>query len=149
TVAADTVSSRLLTRSESATGAASEVLKATAGMVDDRGWRRAVAKNVKAGHPAEYAVVLATDKFIAMFEKAGGIIAERTTDLRDIRDRVIAERRGESEPGLPAVDGQVILFAEDLSPADTAALDTDLFVGLVTELGGPTSHTAIIARQLN
>lgn len=149
TVAADTVSSRLLTRSESATGAASEVLKATAGMVDDRGWRRAVAKNVKAGHPAEYAVVLATDKFIAMFEKAGGIIAERTTDLRDIRDRVIAELRGESEPGLPAVDGQVILFAEDLSPADTAALDTDLFVGLVTELGGPTSHTAIIARQLN
>lgn len=147
--AAETVAGRLLRRSEAATGPAAEVLKATAGMVNDRGWRKAVAKGVKGGHPAEYSVVVATTKFIDMFEKAGGIIAERTTDLRDIRDRVIAELRGEAEPGLPAVDGQVILFADDLSPADTAALDTDLFVGLVTELGGPTSHTAIIARQLN
>lgn len=148
-LAAETVSGRLLARSETATGPAAEVLKATAGMVNDRGWRKAVAKGVKGGHPAEYAVVAATAKFIEMFEKAGGVIAERTTDLRDIRDRVIAELRGEQEPGLPTVNGQVILFADDLSPADTAALDTDLFVGLVTELGGPTSHTAIIARQLN
>lgn len=148
-IAAATVATRLLSRSEVATGAAAEVLKATAGMVNDRGWRKAVAKGVKGGHPAEYAVVTATTKFIDMFEKAGGIIAERTTDLRDIRDRVIAELRGEPEPGLPAVDRPVVLFADDLSPADTAALDTDLFVGLVTELGGPTSHTAIIARQLN
>lgn len=147
--AAEIVADRLLARSEVASGAAAEVLKATAGMVNDRGWRKAVAKGVRQGHPAEYAVVAATDKFIVMFEKAGGIIAERTTDLRDIRDRVIAELRGEPEPGLPDVEGQVILFADDLSPADTAALDTDLFVGLVTELGGPTSHTAIIARQLN
>ncbi len=147
--AAETVAGRLLTRSQAATGPAAEVLKATAGMVNDRGWRKAVAKAIKAGHPAEYAVVAATDKFIDMFEKAGGLIAERTTDLRDIRDRVIAELRGEQEPGLPDVDGQVVLFADDLSPADTAALDTELFVGLVTELGGPTSHTAIIARQLN
>lgn len=147
--AAEIVAERLLARSEVAGGAAAEVLKATAGMVNDRGWRKAVAKGIKQGHPAEYAVVAATDKFIVMFEKAGGIIAERTTDLRDIRDRVIAELRGEPEPGLPDVEGQVILFADDLSPADTAALDTDLFVGLVTELGGPTSHTAIIARQLN
>ncbi|AIK85370.1 phosphoenolpyruvate-protein phosphotransferase [Corynebacterium glutamicum] len=147
--AAATVSSRLLERSEAAEGPAAEVLKATAGMVNDRGWRKAVIKGVKGGHPAEYAVVAATTKFISMFEAAGGLIAERTTDLRDIRDRVIAELRGDEEPGLPAVSGQVILFADDLSPADTAALDTDLFVGLVTELGGPTSHTAIIARQLN
>lgn len=147
--AAETVSGRLLSRSAAATGAAAEVLKATAGMVNDRGWRKAVAKGVKGGHPAEYAVVVATTRFIEMFEKAGGLIAERTTDLRDIRDRVIAELRGETEPGLPDVRGEVILFADDLSPADTAALDTDLFVGLVTELGGPTSHTAIIARQLN
>lgn len=147
--AAETVSARLLERSANAEGHAAEVLKATAGMVNDRGWRKAVNKGVKGGHPAEYAVVAATTKFISMFEAAGGIIAERTTDLRDIRDRVIAELRGDQEPGLPDVSGQVILFADDLSPADTAALDTDSFVGLVTELGGPTSHTAIIARQLN
>ncbi len=147
--AADVVAGRLLERSEHAKGAAAEVLKATAGMVSDRGWRKAVRKGISGGHPAEYAVVAATTKFVTMFEAAGGVMAERTTDLRDIRDRVIAQLRGEPEPGLPDVTERVILFADDLSPADTAALNTDYFVGLVTELGGPTSHTAIIARQLN
>ncbi|WP_315160731.1 phosphoenolpyruvate--protein phosphotransferase [Corynebacterium durum] len=149
TTAADTVAERLSSRSEAADGAAKEVLNATAGMVRDRGWRKAVNKNIKSGHPAEYAVVAATTKFISMFEAAGGVMAERVTDLRDIRDRVIAELRGEEEPGLPQVNGEMVLFADDLSPADTAALDTNHFVALVTELGGPTSHTAIIARQLN
>ena len=149
TTAADTVAERLSSRSEAADGAAKEVLNATAGMVRDRGWRKAVNKNIKSGHLAEYAVVAATTKFISMFEAAGGVMAERVPDLRDIRDRVIAELRGEEEPGLPQVNGEVVLFADDLSPADTAALDTNHFVALVTELGGPTSHTAIIARQLN
>lgn len=147
--AADAVAQRLLDRSEHAERAASEVLKATAGMVKDRGWQKAVKKGIQGGHPAEYAVVAATTKFVSMFEAAGGVMAERTTDLRDIRDRVIAELRGDLEPGLPDVHEHVVLFADDLSPADTAALNTDYFVGLVTELGGPTSHTAIIARQLN
>lgn len=147
--AANTVAERLSLRSAEATGAAKEVLNATAGMVRDRGWRKAVKKNIQSGHPADYAVVAATTKFISMFEAAGGVMAERVTDLRDIRDRVIAELRGEEEPGLPQVNKQVVLFADDLSPADTAALNTEYFTALVTELGGPTSHTAIIARQLN
>lgn len=149
TTAADTVAARLEERASRAEGPAAEVLNATAGMVRDRGWRKTVRRNVKGGHPADFAVVSATDKFVTMFEQAGGIMAERTTDLKDIRDRVIAELRGEAEPGLPSVDGPSVLFADDLSPADTATLDTDQFVALVTELGGPTSHTAIIARQLN
>src|SRR5699024_5039893 len=78
-----------------------------------------------------------------------GVMAERTTDLRDVRDRVIAELRGEEEPGLPHIDGEAILLADDLAPADTATLDTTHVKALVTELGGPTSHTAIIARQLD
>lgn len=147
--AANTVAERLDERAAAAEGAAKEVLSATAGMVRDRGWRKAVKKNINSGHPADYAVVAATTKFISMFEAAGGVMAERVTDLRDIRDRVIAELRGEQEPGLPPVSGPVVLCADDLSPADTAALDTSLFTALVTELGGPTSHTAIIARQLN
>ena len=147
--AADTVADRLTARSAEASGPAAEVLQATAGMVRDRGWRKAVRKNVRGGADAEYSVVEATSKFINMFTAAGGLMAERTTDLKDIRDRVIAELRGEEEPGLPSVDGEAILFADDLSPADTAALDIDHYKGLVTELGGPTSHTAIIARQLN
>jgi len=149
TTAADAVAARLSARAETVEGAAAEVLKATAGMVTDRGWRRTVKKNITAGHPADYATVAATQKFVEMFEAAGGLMAERTTDLRDIRDRVIAELRGEDEPGLPDVTRESVLFADDLSPADTATLNPELVVALVTELGGPTSHTAIIARQLN
>ena len=75
-------------------------------------------------------------------------MAERVTDLRDIRDRVIAELSGLPEPGVPLPDVPSILCAEDLAPADTAGLDPKLVVALATTLGGPTSHTAIIARQL-
>ncbi|WP_151548727.1 MULTISPECIES: phosphoenolpyruvate--protein phosphotransferase [Corynebacterium] len=146
--AAATVAERLENRSADAVDHAKEILKATAGMVRDKGWQKTVRKAIRGGHPAEYAVVTATNKFITMFETAGGVMAERVTDLRDIRDRVIAELRGEQEPGLPAVNKEVVLFADDLSPADTAALDTTYFTALVTELGGPTSHTAILARQL-
>ncbi|AJK69069.1 Phosphoenolpyruvate-protein phosphotransferase [Corynebacterium marinum DSM 44953] len=149
TAAADTVAGRLAQRAETVEGVAAEVLTATVGMVNDRGWRRTVKKNVAEGHPAEYAAVAATQKFVDMFEAAGGVMAERTTDLKDIRDRVIAELRGEPEPGLPDIAGEGVLFADDLSPADTATLDPAHVVAMVTELGGPTSHTAIIARQLN
>ncbi|APT92380.1 phosphoenolpyruvate-protein phosphotransferase [Corynebacterium phocae] len=147
--AASNVSGRLETRAAGAEGNAAEVLNATAGMVKDRGWHKAVKKNINSGQNAEFAVVGATDKFVAMFEAAGGLMAERTTDLKDVRDRVIAELRGEPEPGLPNVKGEAVLFADDLAPADTATLDRTRIKALVTELGGPTSHTAIIARQLD
>lgn len=147
--AVDTVASRLEKRAAAAEGQAAEVLTATAGMVKDRGWHKTVRKNIRTGRNAEFATVGATDKFVTMFEAAGGVMAERTTDLKDVRDRVIAELRGEDEPGLPLVDGEAVLFADDLAPADTATLDTKHIKALVTELGGPTSHTAIIARQLD
>ena len=83
-----------------------------------------------------------------MFTQLGGLMAERVTDLRDVRDRVIAELSGLPEPGVPVPDVPSILCAEDLAPADTAGLDPALVVALATTLGGPTSHTAIIARQL-
>lgn len=147
--AVDVVASRLENRAAAAEGQASEVLTATAGMVKDRGWHKAVRKNIRSGKNAEFATVGATDKFVTLFEAAGGVMAERTTDLKDVRDRVIAQLRGEQEPGLPMVEGQAVLFADDLAPADTATLDTAHIRALVTQLGGPTSHTAIIARQLD
>lgn len=147
--AVDTVANRLEKRAAAAEGQAAEVLTATAGMVKDRGWHKTVRKNIRTGRNAEFATVGGTDKFVTMFEAAGGVMAERTTDLKDVRDRVIAELRGEDEPGLPLVDGEAVLFADDLAPADTATLDTKHIKALVTELGGPTSHTAIIARQLD
>lgn len=145
--AAATVSGRLQGRAERAEGHAAEVLEATASLVTDKGWRRAVNKHVEAGVNAVVATVRATDTFVAKFEKIGGLMAERTTDLKDIRDRVVAELRGEPEPGVPSPDEPVILLADDLAPADTAGLDPEFVRGIATQLGGKTSHTAIIARQ--
>jgi phosphotransferase system enzyme I (PtsI) len=142
------VATRLRDRAAHATGAASEVLAATATLAQDRAWLGAAEKRINDGTPAVPAVVQAVEQFVAMFTQLGGLMAERVTDLQDIRDRVIAELSGLPEPGVPLPDIPSILCAEDLAPADTAGLDSKLVVALATTLGGPTSHTAIIARQL-
>lgn len=148
TAAAAAVAARLRDRAAHATGVASEVLAATATLAQDRAWLGAAEKRIKEGMPAVAAVVAAVDQFVDLFTQLGGLMAERVTDLRDIRDRVIAELNGLPEPGVPLPDEPSILCAEDLAPADTAGLDPALVVALATTLGGPTSHTAIIARQL-
>ncbi|WP_333889842.1 phosphoenolpyruvate--protein phosphotransferase [Mycolicibacterium gadium] len=146
--AASAVAARLRDRAAHATGAASEVLAATATLAQDRAWLAAAEKRIATGAPAVRAVIGAVDQFAEMFTKLGGLMAERVTDLRDIRDRVIAELKGLPEPGVPVPAAPSILCADDLAPADTAGLDPALVVALATTLGGPTSHTAIIARQL-
>jgi phosphoenolpyruvate-protein phosphotransferase (PTS system enzyme I) len=146
--AATAVATRLRDRAAHATGAASEVLAATATLAQDRAWLGAAEKRIKDGTPVVGAVAQAVEQFVAMFTQLGGLMAERVTDLQDIRDRVIAEVSGLPEPGVPLPDIPSVLCAEDLAPADTAGLDPKLVVALATTLGGPTSHTAIIARQL-
>ena len=148
TTAANAVATRLRDRAAHATGAASEVLAATATLAQDRAWLGAAEKLINAGAPAARAVFAAVDQFVDLFTQLGGLMAERVTDLRDIRDRVIAELSGLPEPGVPLPDVPSVLLADDLAPADTAGLDPALVLALATTLGGPTSHTAIIARQL-
>jgi len=148
TAAAAAVAGRLRERAANASGAASEVLATTAQLAQDRAWIAATEKRIGQGHPAVSAVTGAVEQFVTMFTQLGGLMAERVTDLRDIRDRVIAELDGLPEPGVPVPEVPSILCAEDLAPVDTAGLDAALVVALATTLGGPTSHTAIIARQL-
>ncbi len=146
--AAATVADRLRDRAAHATGSASEVLAATAMLAQDRAWLGAAEKRISDGMPPVRATAAAVAQFVDLFTQLGGLMAERVTDLRDIRDRVIAELSGLPEPGVPLPDVPSVLCAEDLAPADTAGLDPKLIVALATTLGGPTSHTAIIARQL-
>ncbi len=146
--AVEAVSSSLAGRAEKASGAASEVLIATASLVRDKGLRSAVSKRLKGGDRLLAATAGAVDQFAALFTQMGGLMAERVTDLRDIEKRLVAHLVGAPEPGIPTPSQPSILVAEDLAPADTAGLDPALIVALVTLKGGPTSHTAIIARQL-
>jgi phosphoenolpyruvate-protein phosphotransferase (PTS system enzyme I) len=142
------VAKRLEARSLDAQGVAAEVLQAQVGLVTDKGLRKAVEKSIAAGSSAEAGVVAAVDQFAVMFEQVGGLMAERVTDLRDLGGRVYAELQGLPEPGIPRPDEPSVLIAEDLAPADTSGLDPTAVIALATSLGGPTSHTAIIARQL-
>ncbi|MDV7098750.1 putative PEP-binding protein [Gordonia amicalis] len=148
TAAAGVVAARLRERASQNTGVAAEVLAATAGLAEDRGWIGAASALIARGASAPSAAVAATEQFAAVFTKLGGLMAERVTDLNDVRDRVLAELLGLPEPGVPTPEVPSILLADDLAPADTAGLDPTTTIALVTRLGGPTSHTAIIARQL-
>jgi phosphotransferase system enzyme I (PtsI) len=138
----------LAAKAAQASGAAAEVLTATAGLARDKGLRAAVKKRLAAGDSLLTALGAAVDQFAGIFTQMGGLMAERVTDLRDVERRMIARLVGEPEPGVPVPDQASVLVAEDLAPADTAGLDASKVVALVTEKGGPTSHTAIIARQL-
>ncbi|GIG31213.1 putative PEP-binding protein [Cellulomonas oligotrophica] len=141
------VASTLVARAAAATGAAAGVLGAAASIARDPALRADAHARVDAGQGPATAVEGAVGRFVEMFAAAGPLMAERVTDLRSVRDRVVARLLGEPEPGV-TLDRPSVVAALDLSPADTAALDLDLVVGIVTELGGPTGHTAIVAGQL-
>jgi len=135
-------------KADKVSGAAAEVLTASAGLARDKGLRGAVRKSLRSGDDLLAAVQAGVEQFVNVFTGMGGLMAERVTDLRDIERRVVARLVGEPEPGVPEPDVPSVLVAEDLAPSDTAGLQPSLVVALVTERGGPTSHTAIIARQL-
>ncbi len=146
--AAEAVAQSFLRKAGKASGAATEVLTASAGLARDKGLRGAVNKSLTGGSDLLAAVHAAVEQFVGIFTSMGGLMAERATDLQDIERRLVAHLVGEPEPGVPTPDVASVLVAEDLAPSDTAGLDPAVVVALVTERGGSTSHTAIIARQL-
>lgn len=146
--AAGAVAAGFARKAGDTSGAAAEVLTASAGLARDKGLRGAVRKHLRAGEDLLTAVHAGVEQFVTIFTGMGGLMAERVTDLRDIERRVVARLVGEPEPGVDVPAQPCVLVAEDLAPSDTAGLDPELVLALVTERGGPTSHTAIIARQL-
>ena len=142
------VSARLSDRAANAPEETKAILKATAQLAGDRGLAKAVDKKLKKGLGVTQAVHDAVEDYAQMLRGLGGYMAERATDLYDVRDRAICELRGLPEPGVPAFDGPVVLVARDLAPAETATLNPETVLGIITEVGGPTSHTAILAAQL-
>ena len=133
-------------RADRAAGGIAEILAATAMMAKDPGLRAQSQSLVQQQRlPAARAVA---DQYAQSLAAAGGYLAERVADLFDVRDRVVARLTGSGMPGPPEPGHPYVLVARDLAPADTAMLDLDQVLALVTEEGGPTGHTAIIARSL-
>ncbi len=146
--ALEAVAADLDERAARAGGEAAEVLGAQAMMARDPDLADAVAASTKQGRGAPRAVWEAFAGYREMLAGAGEYLAARLTDLDDLRDRAVARLVGTPVPGLPSSDSPYVLLAHDLAPADTALLDPALVLALVTEQGGPTSHTAILARSL-
>ncbi|OLF13541.1 phosphoenolpyruvate--protein phosphotransferase [Actinophytocola xanthii] len=133
-------------RASQVDGTAAEVLSTEAMMAADKTLADAVAAAVGEGRPAAWAITDAVAAQQETFASLGGYFAERAADLADIRDRAVAHLLDEPMPGLPAPGEPYVLAADDLSPADTALLDPASVLAIVTRRGGPTSHTAILAR---
>lgn len=147
--AAKLVAARLEAAAEGVTGDAQAVLITTAAMAADPALVGQAERLVRdGGLPAPRAVHEAAAGFEAALARAGGYLAERVRDVQDVAQRLIAELTGVPAPGVPELAGPSVLVARDLAPADTAALDRTKVLALVTEEGGPTSHTAILARAL-
>lgn len=100
------------------------------------------------GAAAELAVDDAFGDAIDQFEGMDGMMAERADDLRDVRGRLLRLLSGVERTDLTELPEGTILFAERLTPSDTAQLDPDTIAGFVTMTGGRTSHVSIFARSL-
>ncbi|WP_232014345.1 phosphoenolpyruvate--protein phosphotransferase [Cellulomonas fimi] len=147
--AATLVHDTLVAAAATARGEAADVLAVTAEMAADptlvdEARRRVLETSATPQRAVWDAAAVVVDGLLAL----GGMFAERAGDVRDVRDRVVATLTGAPLPGVPDPGTPFVLVARDLAPADTARLDPDAVLALVTEGGGPTSHTAILARAL-
>lgn len=140
------VATELTARGQKAGGDAQAVLDAQAMMAQDPGLVDDVTARIDSGASGERAVFDAFAAFQELLAGMGGYMAERAADLGDVSQRIIAHLRGVAAPGVPTSDAPFVLVAHDLAPADTALLDLNKVIALVTRDGGPTSHTAILAR---
>ncbi|MGW5974465.1 phosphoenolpyruvate--protein phosphotransferase [Streptomyces sp. NPDC055186] len=146
--AVEAVAADLMARGNLAGGEAQAVLEAQAMMAQDPELMTDVERRISAGSTAERAVYDAFAAYRELLAAAGEYLAGRVADLDDVRNRIVARLLGVPMPGVPDSDEPYVLVARDLAPADTALLDPTLVLGFVTEEGGPTSHSAILARAL-
>ncbi|MDQ0226898.1 phosphoenolpyruvate--protein phosphotransferase [Metabacillus niabensis] len=98
---------------------------------------------------AEFAMRETADMFVSMFESMDNeYMKERAADIRDVTKRVIAHLLGVQIPNPSLISEEVVIIAEDLTPSDTAQLNRQFVKGFTTDIGGRTSHSAIMARSM-
>ncbi|QKY69871.1 phosphoenolpyruvate--protein phosphotransferase [Lentibacillus sp. CBA3610] len=98
---------------------------------------------------AEAALEETTNMFVDMFKNMdNAYMQERAADIQDVTKRVLAHLLGVTVPNPALIDEEVIIIANDLTPSDTAQLNREFVRGFATDIGGRTSHSAIMARSL-
>ena len=95
------------------------------------------------------AVENVTNTFVAIFESMDNdYMRERAADIKDVSKRIIANLAGKGGDAFAITENNTVVVAEDLTPSDTAQLDRSKVVAFLTNIGGRTSHSAIMARTL-
>lgn len=110
-----------------------------------------IKENIRAKQVnAEAALKEVTDTFITIFEGMDDnpYMQERAADIRDVTKRILAHLLGVTLPNPAMINEEVIVVAHDLTPSDTAQLNREFVKAFVTDIGGRTSHSAIMARSL-
>ena len=118
-------------------------------MASDPEYADQIKGMIKEGSTAEKATKSVSDMMVSMFESMDNdYFKERAADVKDVSFRLLCNVLGLIVPDLTAIDEEVIVVANDLTPSDTAQLNKKYTLGFVTEIGGRTSHSAIMARSL-
>jgi phosphotransferase system enzyme I (PtsI) len=119
-------------------------------MLHDHRLRSEIEEMIRTRHYSpEYSVSRALRKYAKVFQSLGGeYMAERANDIFDIEKRILRNLLGKSRQELAQVTSPVLVLAHNLTPSETANLNPQFVMGLVTEIGGPGSHTAIVAEGL-
>ncbi|MDO6355480.1 phosphoenolpyruvate--protein phosphotransferase [Caloramator sp. CAR-1] len=118
-------------------------------ILEDEEFKASVIEKIKQNINAEYAVKETVEMFEGIFlSMEDEYMRERAADIRDIGGRIIGALKGEEKSSIGDIKDKCIIVAKDLTPSDTAQLNREYVLGFITELGGKTSHSAIIARAL-
>lgn len=127
-----------------------EIFNAHLMMLEDEVFLNEIRDKIKAESiRAEYALTLVVEVYIAMFQNIEDeYLRERAADIKDIGDRLVKNILHIPMQSLANLSAEVIVIAKDLTPSDTAQMDKDFVRAFATEMGGRTSHTAIMARSL-
>ncbi|RKD75699.1 phosphotransferase system enzyme I (PtsI) [Sinobaca qinghaiensis] len=109
----------------------------------------AVEAKIKEGVNAEFAMKEVSDMYVSMFESMDNeYMKERAADIKDVSKRVLLHLLGMENTSLAEIDKETVIIAEDLTPSDTAQLNLAYIKGFATDIGGRTSHSAIMARSM-
>lgn len=134
---------------ESAGEKEAEIIMGHILMIQDPYMNSEIENSIKGGSCAEQALTDICNMFITVFSSADDeLTQQRATDVKDIKNAVLSILLGIEEQNISDAPKGTIIVAKDLTPSMTAGINKDNVVGIITEVGGKTSHSAILARAL-
>jgi len=119
-------------------------------ILKDRMFVRETVENIREQRiNSEWALKLTLSKYREIFRKMEDeYLRERINDVEYVGDRILRNLSGKTCESISEIDEEIIIIARDLSPADTVQINVEKVLGFATDIGGKTSHTAIIARSV-